>query len=148
MFPAAPAGFGAPGARTGVNPVEAVVLGFTRWRDYRGRSSRSEYWWFFLFSSVASFILIFGLALVFPGTLDRVTGSYTVSPTVGVVQVLLYVVSIAVGLPLGIRRLHDSGKSWLFLLVGLIPFVGSIAVLVFLCQGTQEHANEWGAPPA
>jgi uncharacterized membrane protein YhaH (DUF805 family) len=45
---------------------------------------------------------------------------------------------------LAVRRLHDSGKSGFFLLLGLIPFIGAIILFVLYCQDSERGANKWG----
>jgi uncharacterized membrane protein YhaH (DUF805 family) len=129
-----------------VNPLEAVKLAFTRCLDYRGRSSRSEYWWVVLFASIMGILLVIVIESTFPGTRSTVTGAYKSSDAAQGFELLLYGASLFWGLPLAIRRLHDSGKSWPFLLFGLIPF-GGIVLLVFLCMDTEMTVNRWGPPP-
>ena len=135
------------GQRTGVGPIEAVRLGLTRCLDYRGRSSRSEYWWFFLFSFLVAFVVAFIVAVAFPGVRNPVTGVVQASSVSTGFQVVLQVAGIFFGLPLFIRRLHDSGKSWLHILFGLIPFAGGIILIVFACTKTEPAVNAWGPPP-
>ncbi|MDR2934962.1 MAG: DUF805 domain-containing protein, partial [Candidatus Adiutrix sp.] len=48
---------------------------------------------------------------------------------------------------LGIRRLHDIGKSGWWLLLLLIPLVGAIIILVFLCLDSQPGENQYGPNP-
>ena len=45
-----------------------------------------------------------------------------------------------------IRRLHDIGKSGWYYLIGLIPLVGGIILLVWMCQDSTED-NQWGPNP-
>ena len=40
-----------------------------------------------------------------------------------------------------VRRLHDTGKSGWYYLLGLIPFVGPIILLVLLCQSGEEQTG-------
>ena len=37
---------------------DAVISGFLRTFDFKGRSSRSEFWWFFLFSLMLMLIVL------------------------------------------------------------------------------------------
>lgn len=50
-------------------------------------------------------------------------------------------------LAVGVRRLHDVGKSGWMMLVGLIPFVGGIWLLVLYCTDSQYGENQWGPNP-
>ena len=45
------------------------------------------------------------------------------------------------GLAIGVRRLHDIGKSWVYILFGLIPFAGAIILIVFYAT-EQKHPPE------
>ena len=51
------------------------------------------------------------------------------------------------GIAAGVRRLHDTGKSGWYLILDLIPIVGFIIVIVFLCQDGQPEANMYGEVP-
>ena len=51
--------------------------------------------------------------------------------------------SIAVG----VRRLHDIGKSGWMMLVVFIPFVGAIWLLILFVMDSKPGANEYGPNP-
>ena len=58
--------------------------------------------------------------------------------------------SLAVLVPtlgVGVRRLHDMGKSGWWYLIALVPIVGAIYLIYLWCQDSQAEANEWGANP-
>jgi uncharacterized membrane protein YhaH (DUF805 family) len=55
----------------------------------------------------------------------------------------VFVPSVAVG----VRRLHDIGKSGWWLLIAFVPFVGPVILLVFNCMDSQPGANQWGPNP-
>ena len=44
--------------------MQAITSGFKRYVDFQGRSSRSEYWWWFLFSALINFALGFIQGLI------------------------------------------------------------------------------------
>lgn len=104
--------------------VEAIKLFFKNYANFSGRASKSEYWWAFLFNFLASFVL--GLI-----------------PYVGAVLSLGLIIP---GLSLNIRRLHDTGKAWYYLFMGLIPFAGFIILIVYFCADS-DGDNEWGPGP-
>jgi len=101
--------------------------------NFKGRARRKEYWGFVLFNLIIIFALGFVGGIVGDG------GEFFGS-----------VYSLAVflpGLAVLIRRLHDigrSGWSWLF---ALIPLVGWIIVLIWLCKDSQPGENKYGANP-
>ena len=64
--------------------------------------------------------------------------------------VISYIVNLVLLLPsLGVlfRRLHDTGRSGWWWLIGLIPVVGTIVLLVFLLQPSQPYENQYGPEP-
>ena len=60
---------------------------------------------------------------------------------------LLYSLAIIVpGIAVTIRRLHDTGRSGWWILLGLVPFVG-ILLLVLMCLDSEPGTNEYGENP-
>jgi uncharacterized membrane protein YhaH (DUF805 family) len=90
---------------------------------YRGRASRSAFWWFALLGVFADLIVGF---------------IFNRSRPAGIV---LYVVVglplVLAGISLAVRRLHDTNRSGWWWWIGLVPLVGGIVLLVFyLLSGT------------
>lgn len=101
--------------------VGAVGSAFKRAGDFRGRSSRSEYWYFFLLNLM---IQVSAFALDY-------AGAYPVFTTVAAVWSLIALVP---GLSLFIRRLRDGGYSPWMSLFALAGPLGAVVFLVLLCQ--------------
>ena len=100
--------------------------------DFNGRARRQEYWMYFLFNVIISLVV---------GFVDGLIGT---KPILGGLYILAVILpSICVG----IRRLHDTNRSGLWLLVGLIPCIGWIALLVFYIQDSDAGANQFGPNP-
>ena len=105
---------------------------------FSGRARRKEYWMFALFNYIAGLIVGF-----VGGFIGGVTG-LTALAYLGVVY---HLAALLPGLGVCARRLHDIGKSgWWFLIV-LVPFVGPIVLIVFLCLDSQPGENSYGANP-
>ena len=120
--------------------MDAVKKAFAGYCDYASRSRRSEYWFFVLFD----FLVIFAVGLIF-GVIFGLIGIVQVVPAiVAIVELVLF---FGFMLPLSVRRLHDTGKSGWFILLGLIPFVGGIILLIFFCLDSQPETNEYGPSP-
>ena len=100
---------------------EAVKLYFVNYVNFTGRSTVSEYWWAFLFN----FLVRLCTAWI---------------PGVGQIISLGLLLP---GLAVGIRRLHDTGKSWVYMLMGLIPLAGFIILIVQYCKESDAD-NKWG----
>lgn len=102
-----------------------------QYADFDGRARRKEYWMFVLFN----FLLSIGVSAI-----DYMLGT----SFLGMIYSLAVLVpSIAVG----VRRLHDIGKSGWMLLVGLIPLVGVIWLLVLFASEGHIGPNQYGEDP-
>lgn len=96
--------------------TEAVITCLRRYATFKGRAPRSEYWWFALFCFLG------GLAFGFlEGMINGITGTAD-GPTIlsGAFNFATLIPSIAAGW----RRMHDTGRSGLYLLYPLIVMVG------------------------
>lgn len=115
---------------------EAVQRALTvNYCNFSGRSSRSEYWWYVLFTFILGLVLGFVLGIIFSDTLtDIITG---------IVNLAL----LLPGLGLCVRRMHDIGKSGWWVLVAIIPVIGWILFIYWAAQPSQPTPNQWGAVP-
>jgi uncharacterized membrane protein YhaH (DUF805 family) len=105
---------------------DSVKTCLNKFVDFKGRASRSEFWWFVLFTVLVNFIL---------GAIsDKLQG-------IGALILLLPYLAVAV------RRLHDIGKNWYWLLIGIIPIIGAIVLIYFYVQKSMSTANEFGDVP-
>ena len=83
--------------------VASISDGFKRYAEFSGVSSRSQYWYFILGTTVAS-LIIQALLGDFGGNVFTIA---TIIPTIAV----------------AVRRMHDVGKSGLFILVPIYNFI-------------------------
>ena len=111
--------------------TDAIRDGFSKYVTFTGRSSRPAYWWFYLFGVL---VLIVALAI------DYALG------TGGIIYALAALAMLLPNLAVLVRRLHDSGHSGWWLLIGLLPLIGAIVLLVFTLQGS-DAPNQWGSGP-
>jgi uncharacterized membrane protein YhaH (DUF805 family) len=106
---------------------EAISEAFKNIVTFTGRASRSAFWWFFLGAIIIDIIgAIIGRA--------------------GHAIAIEYIISVIVAigtLSLSIRRLHDSGKSGWWWLIGFIPIVGTIALIVLYCLPGTPGPNKY-----
>ena len=51
------------------------------------------------------------------------------------------------GMAVGVRRLHDTGRSGWWALIGMVPFIGIIILLVWAVQDSQTGDNKYGPNP-
>jgi uncharacterized membrane protein YhaH (DUF805 family) len=91
---------------------------------FSGRARRKEYWMFFLFNMIVSIVInIIAMAIHF-----ELLGS-------------LYTLAVLVpGIAVGVRRMHDVGKSGWFI---LIPIYN----LILACTDGEQGENAYGPDP-
>ncbi|MGF1756592.1 DUF805 domain-containing protein [Photobacterium sagamiensis] len=105
---------------------------------FRGRAQRQEYWYFFLFN------ILISIAFSFVDTLLATPGIEEGAGVLGTIYSLAVLIpSIAVG----VRRLHDTGRTGWWMLIGLIPLIGALVLIYFFVQDSQPGTNEYGANP-
>jgi uncharacterized membrane protein YhaH (DUF805 family) len=100
--------------------------------DFSGRARRTEFWMFVLFNIIVSVVL------------------YLIDNYVLGMPILASIYGLAVLLPflgVSVRRLHDTGRSGWWLLIGLIPLIGAIILIIFYVQDSQPGANQYGPNP-
>ena len=110
--------------------------------DFSGRATRSEYWWFNLAISIGMTLVIIGLLVIF-----MVVGGELSAMIFFGGYLLAYLAILSPMLAVTVRRLHDLGKSGWMLLIGMIPFVGSILLLVWFVSDGEPHDNQYGSVP-
>ena len=101
-----------------VSLAGGIALGFQRYFDFSGRSSRSEYWWWILFSFIAGLIPFVGLVLLIPN------------------------------IAIGVRRLHDINKTGWWILFALLffwlLFIPVLLLLYWVTRPSDQGANKYG----
>lgn len=112
-----------------------AVLG--KYAVFQGRARRKEYWMFVLMNFIVAFVLGFlGSALGL-----KVAGGFNL---IGLLYAMLVMLpSIAVG----VRRLHDIGRSGWWMWIALIPLLGSILLLVWAVLDSEPGQNAYGPNP-
>ena len=102
--------------------TESIKTCFSKFADFNGRASRSEYWWYVLF------IVLTGAVL---SAINRNLAA------------LFYLVTLLPSIAAAARRLHDTNRSGWLQLIGLIPLIGWIIMIFLLVQGPKDP-NRYG----
>ena len=97
----------------------AVRSGFQNFANFKGRASRSAYWWWVLFSAIVQFA----------------SSGYSES-----LSLIISLVLVIPSLSLSWRRMHDSGHNGFW---SIVPIVN----LVFAFTPSQQSENKYGPPP-
>ena len=124
-----------PTAGSGLGPIGYWQFAvFENNSVFRGRARRAEFWWTMFISAIG---------LWAPGAVATILGASEIALLAVVVVLAVLVPSLAVG----VRRLHDTGRSGWWLLIGLIPMAGPIALLVLMLIDGQPGPNKYGPSP-
>lgn len=122
---------------------EAIKSFWSNYSTFKGRSRRSEYWWIQLFLVLTNLaVAAIDLALM-NGDVDR----FFANGGGGIVGLVWILVTIVPALAVLVRRLHDTGKSGWWVLIGFVPFVGTIVLFVFSVLDSDAGDNKYGASP-
>lgn len=119
--------------------IQSIKTGLNKFYDPYGRSSRSEFWWYWLFMLILS-----GVIGVIGGFLE----SYGEEQVwIGIIIQCLSMILIISMICAQIRRLHDIGKSGWNICWGFIPVLGGLYVLYLLCKASEPGENQYGPEP-
>lgn len=135
-----------------------MLMPYRRYADFNGRSQRMEFWLFTLFYYI---VLVLGLVLTFAGlpwgelnaaSRGEPAGTAQSEPGPlfwgGLALMMLFLLgSIIPSIAVTVRRFHDQDRSgWLYLL-HFVPYIGWLAVMVFMCLDGTPGPNRFGDDP-
>lgn len=99
-----------------------------------GRSSRSEYWWYALFTLILGIVISFVFFYA----------SYKINL---IVECIINIILFIPGFGLCIRRLHDINKGGYCFLIILIPIFGVITLIIWFLDPSYHKENRYGPIP-
>lgn len=112
---------------------DAVRTCFSKFFTFTGRASRPEYWFFFLFIVIWSFIAgiidwqFFTQVAVTETETSKSVAATSSAPVQSIVGLIVFFPHLAVAF----RRMHDTGRSGLYALLPILLILGAFAVLIF-----------------
>lgn len=110
---------------------------FCNYVNFSGRANRKEFWYFYLFNLIIYLVVYFLLFAVSNEALILTFASIAIVYGLG---------TILPNIAVAVRRLHDIGKSGWWYLLFLIPYIGSIILIVFFCMKSDQNENKYGKP--
>jgi uncharacterized membrane protein YhaH (DUF805 family) len=124
-----------------MNLSQAIRTGFTKYATFHGRATRSEFWYWQVFS-----ILVYAASAL--ATLVRgptLTLAYETIFTRAVIITIIFATLALVlpGIAVGVRRLHDSNMSGWWQLITFVPAVGWIAWIILMAQPSGPTPNRF-----
>ncbi len=129
--------------------ANAIVENFrrivtTQYIDFEGRTARDVFWYY-----VLAYIVLYVIASV----LESILGFgalgpfgyfyYNPRPLTGLLLLALLLPSLGIAA----RRLHDTGRSAWWLLIGLIPLVGWLILVYWYVRPGTVGTNQFGPDP-
>jgi uncharacterized membrane protein YhaH (DUF805 family) len=106
--------------------------------DFRGRARRKQYWMFTLINVILSLLL---------SSLDGMVGLFNAEAGIGMISGLYSLAILLPAIGVTVRRLHDTGRTGWWLLIGLIPLIGALVLLYFLVSNGDSQSNRFGSDP-
>lgn len=122
--------------------MDLMFAPLRKYADFNGRARRSEYWLFWLFTTIVSIILTF--------VGGQVMGGNDPSNPFAGGNLLSWIWTVAILIPsiaVGVRRLHDTDRSGWWLLLILLPIIGAIVLLIFFVLDGTPGSNKFGSDP-
>ena len=137
------------GASSCVTPPPPTAVGWSlgcafsscmhRYAMFTGRTSRSEYWLFSLAQVLIYIPFLIYLMLALESNSEEIVASALVLYSIVILGFILPSMAAAV------RRLHDANFSGFLILLNLIPYIGSLILLVLLVIPGTAGPNQYGA---
>ena len=124
--------------------ITAFIDAWKRPFDYKGVTTRKNYW-FYVLSSIIISVLI-GVLQKFFDTLGYVfIDSYVIHfflviwQTFRIIDFLYSLGALVISPSIIVRRLRDAGKQWQWVFLYLVPIIGWIWLIVLLCKPTKRN---------
>jgi len=119
-----------------------------KYAAFSGRASRSEYWWFFLFTVLGGIVLslidgVLGTTIGY----NQIIAGKIVHQEIGIIDALFQLAMLVPAIAVSVRRLHDTDRSGWFYLLILVPIIGPVVLIVFFIQQGTNGGNRFGDDP-
>ena len=129
-----------------MKPGQAIASAYRQYSKFSGRAALSEYGWWALYICLMPVAIFFGLLVAGPMTARSGVAAGLLSFVV-LAATLLSIGSIIPHFAVMVRRLHDTGRSGSWMLIGLVPYLGAFVLLVMLARAGTDGPNAYGTKP-
>jgi uncharacterized membrane protein YhaH (DUF805 family) len=120
--------------------TQSVSSCFKNYATLKGRASRSEFWFFYLFIIIVSPVL----SIITSFAAD--SGSEIITTLWAGLYVIFYLAVLLPSLAVTVRRLHDVNESGWWLLIYFLPVIGIFVLLYCWCKAGDSNENNYGSP--
>ena len=118
---------------------QAIKNGFQNYTSWKGRATRSEFWYWTLFV----WLVELPFSIWYQTSVNMTDGSFNLFTPAYFVLILVALVFFLPSLAVMIRRLHDTDRSGGYYWMALIPLVGWIFILVYMLQPSKPGTNRF-----
>jgi uncharacterized membrane protein YhaH (DUF805 family) len=141
--------------------IQSIKKGFARCFDFNSRATRSELWYFYLFTELLtlSAVIIDNLFGFSVRTFQLLIDDKTIDLNVGPLLVISFFLTLVPLAALRVRRLHDTNRSGFWYLAfillyfisffnerfSLVVFFGYINLIIFWCMKSDNKKNKYGS---
>ena len=130
-----------------VSFTDSIKNAFVKAFDFKTRSSRAEFWYFYLFTVIVGMV---GIQVDQYLSLELIRFELSRSPNnefiLGHFYTFTYFLFLVPSLSLYVRRLHDTDRSGWWLMIMLIPFIGFVTITMFWLLKGNDKINKYGDP--
>ena len=116
--------------------IDSYTASLKKYAVFDGVAGRREFWTFFLVNLVA-YLIFYVFMFVFAHSVLAL-----------LVDLLFFALILGTLVPyyaVMARRLHDSGRSGWWVLIGFVPFIGGLILLVLLALETAQGPNKYNS---
>ncbi len=121
--------------------IESYKDVMRNYANFDGRAGRPEFWWF----TLAHIIIQVGIVSVLIWS-EEAIGEDLLSALVFILFTIYWLATVIPSFAVTVRRLHDTGRSAWWLLIGFIPYIGGLILLIPLVNKTYPMPNQYGEP--
>ena len=135
-----------------MNFIQSISTCMRKYVTFSGRATRSEFWWFYLFTVLVNLVATSQASSFVPNLLDgqdmtENESSYFLNNFFflylsTITSLILLLPSLAVA----VRRLHDVGRSGWWILIAF-TVIGIIPLLIWYVTDTKDEENVYGPNP-
>jgi uncharacterized membrane protein YhaH (DUF805 family) len=125
--------------------MEWYVEVLRKYTVFDGRARRKEYWMYTLVNILigVAYMIVATLAIALLGRTGNASAAILIFAPLWLYSLAVFIPGLAVT----VRRLHDTGRSGWWILILLVPFAGSVVLLVFMCLDSEPGPNLHGLNP-
>ena len=125
-----------------MNFIESIQTCYKKTFNFKGRASKSEFWWFYLYDGI---IYVAGEMLLKTDSNENLIYSEGVV-ALGLILTVLFFINLIPAAAVGVRRLHDTNRSGWWYLLFIVPLI-TLVGLYFCTNDGSKDKNRFGSKP-